>query len=182
MPHDPSAADDPDHIVASHQTSRNRVHIENSGFGVLFFRTETACIRESQAHRKRGGRGAFEKCARLASPPTPAGRPGVATPIAPDVNTVFRFHNFFDRGGNRGQRRRGWGWGFAEGPGGARTRQGLARHPVVIPVEVVRIAWQQISLRFGLSPEVRAVVVKRLRRFWRLRRCSSETHDYGDCY
>jgi hypothetical protein len=71
--------------------------------------------------------------------------------VGPEFGTHF-FRRFF------GQRGRGRCAG--------RTGAGkvLTRDPVVVAVEVVRVARQQVFLGFGLVGEVGAVVVERLRR------------------
>jgi hypothetical protein len=65
------------------------------------------------------------------------------------------FRGFF---GRRGRGRRAVG---------TRAWQRLAGDAVVVPVEVVRVAGQQVFLGFGLVGEVGAVVVEGLRRRWR---------------
>jgi hypothetical protein len=79
---------------------------------------------------------------------------GVAAEPAGDVGTVFGPHFFRRFFGRRGRGRRA-----------GRTGAGkvLAGDPVVVAVEVVRVAWQQVFLGLGLVGEVGAVVVERLR-------------------
>jgi hypothetical protein len=80
---------------------------------------------------------------------------GVPAQPAGDVGAVFGprfFRRFF---GRRGRGRR---------IGGAGAGKVLAGDAVVIAVEVVRVARQQVFLRFGLVGEVGAVVVEGLRR------------------
>jgi hypothetical protein len=78
---------------------------------------------------------------------------GVAAEPAGDVSPVFGprfFRRFF------GRRRRG------RRAGRAGAGEVLAGDPVVVAVEVVRVARQQVFLRFGLVGEIGAVVVERL--------------------
>jgi hypothetical protein len=82
---------------------------------------------------------------RLRGPAEPAG----------DVGPVFGprfFRRFF---GWRGRGRRA---------GRAGAGEVLAGNPVVVAVEVVRVARQQVFLRFGLVGEIGAVVVEGLSR------------------
>jgi len=84
---------------------------------------------------------------------------GLRVPAQPagDVGPVFGpgfFRRFF------GRRGRGSRWGA----GRARAGKVLAGDAVVVPVEVVRVARQEVFLGFGLVGEVGAVVVERLRR------------------
>jgi hypothetical protein len=84
------------------------------------------------------------------------GRAGVLTEPAGDVGADSR-PGLFGRFGRR-RRRRFFRRGVRAG-----ARQVLAGDAVVVPVEPVGIAWQQVFLRFRLVREVGAVVVERLR-------------------
>lgn len=165
MANDAPAANEPDHVMTPDEPRGDLIDVELSRFGALFFCTETPPVRKAQANRVSSGDGAFEERSRLVPQPTSMRRIGMTTSVAPDVDAVFRCDHFFDRSGGGNGRR--WRWRrrrrrFANRARRARARQVLTSHPVVVPIEVVWIARQQIPLRFGLSGEIRAVVIERL--------------------
>jgi hypothetical protein len=134
------------------------VDVGDPGFGFLPAGTDAPVGGELDADRVGGGHRAAEEGAELAAVPAFVCRPGALAQPAGDVGPGDRpgfFGRFF--GLRRGSRR---------GAGRAGAGKVLAGDPVVVPVEVVGVAGQQIFLRFGLVGEVGAVVVEGLRR-WR---------------
>jgi hypothetical protein len=147
--------------VPARDRGRDLVHVGDAGFGLLSSRAETPTGREPDADGVGGGDRTSEEGADLAAVRAFVRRPRVPAETAGDV-CAKPSSNFFRRFFSRR-----WGWGWRRrwrAAASAWARQILAGDAVVVSVEVVWVARQQVPLRFGLVGEVGAVVVERLRR------------------